>query len=70
MFAAAVLIPLNAGDGVRVQILLISAVIFGAIATVCTGFLFTQRALRSLMGVPQRISSMLNGRQACGRGCS
>jgi len=49
ILAAAVLIPLNADGGVRVQILLISAVIFGATATVCTGFLFTQSALRSLM---------------------
>jgi adenylate cyclase len=29
--------------------LLVSAVMFGATATVCTGFLFTQRALRALM---------------------
>jgi adenylate cyclase len=47
--AAFVLIPLNVHDGVRVGMLLISAVFFGATATVCTGFLFTQRALRSLM---------------------
>jgi adenylate cyclase len=47
--AAFVLIPLNLHDGVRVATLLISAILFGATATVCTGFLFTQRALRSLM---------------------
>lgn len=47
--AAAVLIPLNLGAGGRVAVLLTSAVMFGASATVCTGFLFTQRALRSLM---------------------
>ena len=47
--AAAVMIPLNIDGGLRVLILLVSAVMFGATATVCTGFLFTQRALRSLM---------------------
>jgi adenylate cyclase len=47
--AAAVMIPLNIDGGLRVIILLVSAVMFGATATVCTGFLFTQRALRSLM---------------------
>lgn len=47
--AAAVLIPLNVDGGVRVEMLIISAILFGASATVCTGFLFTQRALRSLM---------------------
>lgn len=47
--AAAVMIPLNLDAGGRVAVLLISAILFGASATVCTGFLFTQRALRSLM---------------------
>jgi adenylate cyclase len=47
--AAAVMIPLNANSGGRVEILIISAVMFGATATVCTGFLFTQRSLRALM---------------------
>jgi len=47
--ATVVLIPLNISGGVRVAILLVSAMIFGATATVCTGFLFTQRALRRLM---------------------
>jgi adenylate cyclase len=47
--ATVVLIPLNLEGGVRVLTLLVSAVIFGATATVCTGFLFTQRALRALM---------------------
>jgi adenylate cyclase len=47
--AALVMVPLNIGAGVRVTILIVSAVLFGATATVCTGFLFTQRALRSLM---------------------
>lgn len=47
--AALVLIPLNVHNSVRVATLLVSAMLFGATATVCTGFLFTQRAMRSLM---------------------
>jgi adenylate cyclase len=47
--ATVVMIPLNIGGGVRVAILLVSAMMFGATSTVCTGFLFTQRALRRLM---------------------
>src|SRR5829696_1993084 len=47
--AAAMMIPLNVSSGGRVEILIISAVMFGATATVCTGFLFTQRSLRALM---------------------
>jgi len=47
--AAAVMIPLNIDGGLRVLTLIVSAVLLGATATVCTGFLFTQRALRSLM---------------------
>jgi class 3 adenylate cyclase len=47
--AAAVMIPLNFSAGLRVLILIVSAIMFGSTATVCTGFLFTQRALRALM---------------------
>jgi class 3 adenylate cyclase len=47
--ATVVLIPLNMHGGVRVLMLIASAIMFGATATVCTGFLFTQRALRALM---------------------
>jgi len=47
--ASVVLIPLNVSGGARVAILLVSAMLFGATSTVCTGFLFTQRALRRLM---------------------
>lgn len=47
--AAIVMIPLNIDGGLRVLTLIVSAIMFGATATVCTGFLFTQRALRSLM---------------------
>ncbi len=47
--AAVVIIPLNIGGGGRVAILLVSSILFGATSTVCTGFLFTQRALRKLM---------------------
>ena len=43
------MIPLNIGGGIRVLILIVSAIMFGATATVCTGFLFTQRPLRALM---------------------
>jgi adenylate cyclase len=49
VIAAIVMIPLNLDSGYRVLTLIASAVIFGATATVCTGFLFTQRALRALM---------------------
>lgn len=49
VIAAVVMIPLNLDGGYRVLTLIASAVIFGATATVCTGFLFTQRALRALM---------------------
>jgi len=47
--AAVVMIPLNIDDGPRVMTLITSSTLFGATATVCTGFLFTQRPLRSLM---------------------
>jgi adenylate cyclase len=47
--AAGVLMPLNIDAGMRVLVLIASAVMFGATATVCTGFLFTQRPLRALM---------------------
>jgi adenylate cyclase len=47
--AAVVMIPLNYTGGIRVLVLIASAISFGATATVCTGFLVTQRALRSLM---------------------
>ena len=47
--AAIVMIPLNIAGGIRVLILIASAIAFGSTATVCTGFLFTQRALRALM---------------------
>jgi adenylate cyclase len=49
VLAAVVMIPLNIHGGARVLTLLVSAFMFGATATVCTGFLFTQRQLRALM---------------------
>jgi class 3 adenylate cyclase len=49
VLAAVVMIPLNIHGGARVLTLLVSAFMFGATATVCTGFLFTQRPLRALM---------------------
>jgi class 3 adenylate cyclase len=47
--AAVVAIPLNSHAGLRVSVLIVAAIMFGTTATVCTGFLFTQRPLRSLM---------------------
>jgi class 3 adenylate cyclase len=47
--ATAVMIPLNLDGGTRVFVLLVSAILFGTTATVCTGFLFTRRTLRSLI---------------------
>ncbi|HET6733302.1 adenylate/guanylate cyclase domain-containing protein [Mycobacterium sp.] len=47
--AAAVMIPLNIDAGGRVTLLIASSILFGSTSTVCSGFLFTQRALRSLM---------------------
>ncbi|BBX15545.1 putative adenylate cyclase [Mycolicibacterium duvalii] len=49
VLAAAIAVPLNRnvpGDGF---VVLTSAIMFGAIATVCTGFLFTLRAIRPLL---------------------
>jgi class 3 adenylate cyclase len=46
---AAVMVPLNLGAPIELQVVIISAILFGAIATVCTGFLFTLRALRPLL---------------------
>jgi adenylate cyclase len=49
VLAAVVVIPMNIHGGPRVLTLLVAAVMFGATATICTGFLFTQRPLRALM---------------------
>ena len=49
VIAAAVTIPLNSHAGPRVLVLIVAVIMFGTTATVCTGFLFTQRPLRSLM---------------------
>lgn len=46
---AAVMIPLNLAAPVDLQVVVASAIMFGAIATVCTGFLFTLRTLRPLL---------------------
>jgi class 3 adenylate cyclase len=49
----AILVPLNLGAGTTTLTVIATATIFGAIATVCTGFLFTIRTLRPLLaGVP------------------
>lgn len=51
--AAAVLVPLNLDAEPAVLIVIVSAILFGAIANVSTGFLFTLRTLRPLLaGVP------------------
>ncbi len=47
--AALVIIPLNIDAGLRAMLLIVSALMFGSTATICTGFLFTYRALRELM---------------------
>jgi class 3 adenylate cyclase len=47
--AGAVLVPLNRNAGVVVVSVVAAAVMFGASASMCTGFLFTQRTLRPLM---------------------
>lgn len=55
--AAAVLVPLNIDAGPTGLIVLASAILFGAIATVCTGFLFTIRTLRPLLAaVPAHLT--------------
>ncbi len=56
---AAVMIPLNIGAPAEVQVVIGSAILFGAIATVCTGFLFTLRTLRPLLaGVTRDFSDI------------
>ena len=56
---AAVMIPLNLNANAEVQVVILSAILFGAIATVCTGFLFTLRTLRPLLaGVTRDFSQI------------
>ncbi|BBY76153.1 adenylate cyclase [Mycolicibacterium parafortuitum] len=53
VLTAAVLVPLNRDAAASVFVVLTTALLFGAIATVCTGFLFTLRTLRPMLaGVP------------------
>ncbi|ODQ87046.1 adenylate/guanylate cyclase domain-containing protein [Mycolicibacterium holsaticum] len=49
VLTAAVLIPLNLDAGNEVQVVIASAILFGAVATLCTGFLFTLRTLRPIL---------------------
>ncbi len=49
VLTAAVLIPLNFQAGAEVQVVIGSALLFGALATLCTGFLFTLRTLRPVL---------------------
>ena len=53
LLTAAILVPLNRHADAKVFVVITTALLFGAIATVSTGFLFTLRTLRPLMaGVP------------------
>ncbi len=49
VLAAVVLVPLNLHAEATVFVVLTTALLFGAIATVCTGFLFTLRTLRPVL---------------------
>ncbi|MCV7224326.1 adenylate/guanylate cyclase domain-containing protein [Mycolicibacterium elephantis] len=49
VLTAAVLVPLNLDAGTEVQVVIASAIGFGAVATVATGFLFTLRTLRPVL---------------------
>lgn len=53
LLTAAILVPLNLHAPATVFVVLTTALLFGAIATVSTGFLFTLRTMRPLLaGVP------------------
>lgn len=53
LLTAAILVPLNLHAAASVFVVLTTALLFGAIATVSTGFLFTLRTLRPILaGVP------------------
>ncbi|MCT7662172.1 adenylate/guanylate cyclase domain-containing protein [Mycobacterium deserti] len=59
VLSAAVMIPLNLGAEPEMQVVIASALLFGAIATVCTGFLFTMRTLRPMLaGVTKDFSEI------------
>jgi adenylate cyclase len=49
VLTAAILVPLNRHAAPAVLIIITSAILFGAIAAICTGFLFTLRTLRPLL---------------------
>lgn len=49
LLMAAVLVPLNLSADTAVFVVLTTALLFGTIATLCTGFLFTLRTLRPLL---------------------
>lgn len=49
ILTTAVLVPLNLDAGPEAMAVIASAMLFGAIATVCTGFLFTLRTLRPVL---------------------
>lgn len=64
--AAAIMVPLNIGAPAEVRGIVGSAILFGAIATVCTGFLFTLRTLRPLLAGVTRDFSEITPRTAPG----
>lgn len=49
ILAAAILVPLNRSASLDAYVVVTAAIMFGAIATVCTGFLFTLRTVRPLL---------------------
>lgn len=54
-----VMVPMNLTEDVETQVVVASALLFGAIATICTGFLFTLRTLRPLLaGVTRDFSEI------------
>lgn len=59
ILGAAVMVPLNLAAPLELQVVIGSAILFGAIATICTGFLFTLRTLRPLLaGVTRDFSEI------------
>jgi class 3 adenylate cyclase len=63
---AIVMIPLNLHASAEIQVVIVSAIVFGAIAAVCTGFLFTLRTLRPLLAGVTRDFSLISPTTAPG----
>jgi class 3 adenylate cyclase len=59
IIGAVIMVPLNLSGDAETLVVIASALLFGAIATVCTGFLFTLRTLRPLLaGVTRDFSQI------------